>query len=92
MAAGESARRNGDRVDGRTGREPRRSRQVLRGSQRFFGMGDELVGYFSRIVMGLVACAVVAVTLHAQVAAGAILAAVMVLALALTCLIVRDAL
>ena len=32
-------------------------------------MGDErdrAVGYFSRIVSGLVACAVVAVTLHAE--------------------------
>ena len=55
-------------------------------------MGDGLVGYFSRLASGLVACAVVAVTLHAEVAAGGILAAVMVLALALSCLIVRDAL
>jgi hypothetical protein len=55
-------------------------------------MGDEFVAYFSRIASGLVAAAVVAVTLHAEVAAGAILAAVMVLALALSCVIVRNAL
>ena len=58
-------------------------------------MGDEpnaVVGYFSRLVSGLVACAVVAVTLHAGVAAAAILAAVMLLLVAATCLMVRGAL
>ena len=57
-------------------------------------MGEDrhaLVGYVSRLVGGLVACAVVAVTLDAEVAAGAILAAVMLVALALTCLIFHDA-
>jgi len=55
-------------------------------------MGDErdrAVGYFSRIVSGLVACAVVAVTLHAEVATAAILATVMVLVLAASCVVFR---
>jgi hypothetical protein len=50
---------------------------------------DRAVGYFSRVVSGLVACAVVAVTLHAHVAAAAILATVMVLVLALSCAMLR---
>lgn len=69
--------------------------QVPPAFERFLDMGDErraLVGYFSRLVSGLVACAVVAVTLDAEVAAGAILATVMLLALAFTCLILRDVL
>ncbi len=48
-------------------------------------MGDERdgsTGYFSRVVSGLVACAVVATLLHAHVAAVAILAAVLLLVLA----------
>jgi hypothetical protein len=55
-------------------------------------MGDErdpAVGYLSRLVSGLVACAVVAVTLRAHIAAAAILAAVMLLAIAMTCRILR---
>jgi hypothetical protein len=55
-------------------------------------MGDErdrLVGYFSRLVSGLVACAVVAVTLHTDVAAAAMLAAVMLVVIAVTCLMLR---
>ena len=70
------------------------ARQVCRPWQRFLGMGDErdaVIGYLSRLVGGLVACAVVAVTLHAEVAAGAILATVMVLALAATLVILRGA-
>jgi hypothetical protein len=75
-------------------REPA-DRQVLPGSNRFLNMGDEqhaAAGYVSRLVGGLVACAVVAVTLHAEVAAGTILATVMVLALAVGGLIARGAL
>jgi hypothetical protein len=55
-------------------------------------MGDErdrLVGYFSRLVSGLVACAVVAVTLHTDVAAAAMLAAVTLVVIAVTCLMLR---
>jgi hypothetical protein len=61
-------------------------------SERFSDMGDQrdrAVGYFSRVVSGLVACAVVAVTLHAEVAAAAILATVMVLVLAASRLVFR---
>jgi hypothetical protein len=56
-------------------------------------MGDErgpAVGYLSRLVSGLVACAVVAVTLRAHVAAAAILATVMLLAIAMTFRILRQ--
>ena len=58
-------------------------------------MGDErdrLVGYLSRVVSGLVATAVVAVTLHAEVAAASMLAAVMLVVLAAMCLVLRRAL
>ncbi len=51
---------------------------------------DRLVGYFSRLVSGLVACAVVAVTLRADVGAVAILAAVMVALMAVTYLMLDD--
>ena len=51
---------------------------------------DRLIGYCSRLVTGLVACAVVAVTLHADVAAPVILVAVMLVVLVVTCLMVRD--
>lgn len=50
---------------------------------------DRAVGYFSRVVSGLVVCAVGAVTLHAHVAAAAILSTIMVLVLALTCAVLR---
>ena len=50
---------------------------------------DRAIGYFSRVVSGLVACAVVAVTLHAHVAAAAILSTIMVLVVVLTCAVVR---
>jgi hypothetical protein len=56
-------------------------------------MGDErhpAAGYLSRLVSGLVACAVVAVTLRAHVAAAAILGAVMLLAIAMSCVMLRD--
>lgn len=58
-------------------------------------MGDErdrVVGYLSRVVSGLVAIAVVAVTLHAEVAAASMLAAVMLVVIAAMCLVVRRAL
>jgi hypothetical protein len=45
--------------------------------------GDRVIGYCSRVVGGLVACAVVAVTLHAHIAALAILTAVMLVVVAL---------
>jgi hypothetical protein len=57
-------------------------------------MGDErhpAVGYLSRLVSGLVACAVVAVTLHSHVAAAMILAAVMLVVIVATCLMRRGA-
>lgn len=58
-------------------------------------MGDErdrLAGYVSRVVSGLVAGALVAVSLHAEVAAASILVAVMLLVLAVMCLVLRRAL
>jgi hypothetical protein len=55
------------------------------------GERDAVIGYFSRLVAGLVACAVAAVTLHAEVAAGSILATVMLLALAALYLMLRRA-
>ena len=42
---------------------------------------DSTVSYFSRVVGGLVACAVVAATLHADVAAVAMLGAVLLFVL-----------
>jgi hypothetical protein len=57
-------------------------------------MGDEphrLAGYFSRLVSGLVACAVAAVTLHSDVAAAAMLAAVMLVVVAMSCFMLRRA-
>jgi hypothetical protein len=51
---------------------------------------DGVIGYFSRLVGGLVACAVVATTLHADAAAVAILAAVMVAVVAVAALMLRD--
>jgi hypothetical protein len=47
-------------------------------------------GYLSRIASGLVACAVVAVTLHADVAAMAMLGAVMLVVLAAGCRLLRS--
>jgi hypothetical protein len=58
-------------------------------------MGDEraaTIGYFSRFASGLVACAVVAATLHVEVAAAVMLATVMLLALRATYLILRGVL
>ncbi len=49
-----------------------------------------MVGYFSRLVGGLVACAVVATTLHADGAAVTILAAVIVAVLAVATIVLRD--
>ncbi len=60
--------------------------------ERFSGMRDDRdrsIGYFSRVVSGLVACSVAAVTLHAEIAAAAILATVMVLVAAVTCAMLR---
>jgi hypothetical protein len=51
---------------------------------------DRVVGYFSRLVAGLVACAVAAATLHADAAAVTILAATMVAVLAVAALMLRD--
>jgi len=42
---------------------------------------DSSVGYLSRVVTGLVACAVVAASLHADVAAVAMLGAVLLVVL-----------
>lgn len=50
---------------------------------------DRLASYFSRLVGGLVACAVVAVTVHTDVAAVAMLAAIMLVVVAVSCLMLR---
>lgn len=55
-------------------------------------MGDErhaASGYLSRLVSGLVVCAVLAVTLHAAVGAAVILGTVFVLVLAVLCKMLR---
>lgn len=51
---------------------------------------NRLVGYCSRLVGGLIAIAVVAVTLHRDVAAVAILAAVLLVVLAVTSVALQD--
>lgn len=51
---------------------------------------DRLVGYCSRVVSGLVASGVVAATLHADIAALAIVGAVTLVVLAMTSLVLRD--
>jgi len=51
---------------------------------------DRIVGYGSRVVSGLVASGVVAATLHADVAALAIVAAVTLVVLGLTSVVLRD--
>jgi hypothetical protein len=51
---------------------------------------DPLVSYCSRVASGLVAIAVVAVTLHRDVAAVAILAAVLLVVLAVTSVVLHD--
>jgi hypothetical protein len=48
------------------------------------------VGYASRLASGLVGCAVVAATLHADAAAVTILAAVLLVVLAVACFMLRD--
>jgi hypothetical protein len=53
---------------------------------------DAAIGYLSRLVSGLVACAVVAVTLHASVGATIILGTALVLVLAMMCQMFRGAL
>jgi hypothetical protein len=58
-------------------------------------MSDErtvAIGYLSRLVSGLVVCAVVAVTLHAAVGATVILGTAFVLVLAVMCQMLRGAL
>lgn len=55
-------------------------------------MGDErdrVVGYFSWLVSGLVACAVIAVTLHTDAAAATLLAGAMLVVLAVSWLMLR---
>lgn len=53
---------------------------------------ERLAAYFSRLVGGLVACAVVSVTIHADVAAVVLVSAVMLVLLAIMRLMMRDAL
>jgi hypothetical protein len=56
-------------------------------------MGDDrdpLVGYCSRVVSGLIATAVVAVSLRADVAAVAMLAAVLLVVGAITSVVLRN--
>ena len=48
------------------------------------------VGYASRLASGLVGCAVVAATLHADAAAVTILAAVLLVVLTVACFMLRD--
>lgn len=58
-------------------------------------MGDErdaAIGYLSRLVSGLVVCAVVAVTLHAAVGATVMLGTALVLVLAVMFQMLRGAL
>jgi hypothetical protein len=74
-------------------RRSHRRRQVPGVRCRCSDMGNErdrLVGYCSRLVSGLVASGVVAATLHADVAALAIVAAVTLVVLAMTGLVLRD--
>jgi hypothetical protein len=51
---------------------------------------DPLIGYCSRLASGLVAVAVIAVSLRADVAAVAILAGVMLVVAAVTSVLLRD--
>ena len=51
---------------------------------------EAAVGYCSRLVCGLVACAVAATTLHADVAAVTLVAAVMVVVAGIAGLMLRD--
>ena len=51
---------------------------------------DRLLGYCSRLVSGLVACAVVATTLRAEIAAVTIVSAVMLVVLAVVRQMLRD--
>jgi hypothetical protein len=51
---------------------------------------DRAVGYCSRLVSGLVAAGVVAATLHADIAALAIVGAVTLVVLAATGVVLRD--
>jgi len=51
---------------------------------------DRLVSYGSRVVAGLVTCAVLAATLHADAAAVTILTAVTLVVLAITAVMLRD--
>jgi hypothetical protein len=51
---------------------------------------DRLVGYCSRLVSGLVVCAVVATTLRAEVAAVTIVSAIMLVVLAVAGRMFRD--
>lgn len=51
---------------------------------------DRIVRYSSRVVSGLVASGVVAATLHADIAALAIIGAVTLVVLAMTGLVLRD--
>jgi hypothetical protein len=58
-------------------------------------MGDErdqVISYLSRLVIGLVACAVVAVTLHTDAAAAMLLAGAMLVAVAASWLTLRGVL
>jgi hypothetical protein len=51
---------------------------------------DRLVSYGSRVVVGLITCAVLAATLHADAAALTILTAVVLVVLAITAVTLRD--
>ena len=52
--------------------------------------GARLVGYCSRVVAGLVGCAVIASMLHTEAAAMTLLAAAMLLVLTITSVMFRD--
>jgi hypothetical protein len=51
---------------------------------------DRVIGYLSRLVAGLIACAVLAATVHADAAAVTLLAAVMLVVVPLACFMLRD--
>lgn len=51
---------------------------------------ERLIRYCSRVVTGLVACAVLATTVHSDVAAGTLLAATMLVVLTIASIVFRD--
>jgi hypothetical protein len=68
------------------------SAAISTSADRFSGMGDErdrVISYISWLVSGLVACAVIAVTLHTDAAAATLLAGAMLIVVAVSVLMHR---